>query len=234
MTGITNVGCEKVFAFITVTYPAGSVCTCSCGTKTLRAKGTIGTYVFPVPYAATWTLTCTDGTDTKSKEVAITYYGQSEEISLRYHVLVEKNYSKSAPNKIGATNATVGFDDDGYLRLVCPAASNSYTTMYLNDPIDVTRFSRMEITVQSNGYINNTIFGFADFDSIKAEMSVEEYSAYARDNNSRGSAYSTVKTLEVDLSDLTGEYYLCTNQAGSGSSNYKGNCVIQYAELFVE
>ena len=38
MVGKTNVGGGKLFAVIAVTYPAGSICTCISGSRTLRAR----------------------------------------------------------------------------------------------------------------------------------------------------------------------------------------------------
>ena len=42
-------GGAKAFAVIGVTYPAGSVCTCSDGIKTLKLKDTGGQDFFLIP-----------------------------------------------------------------------------------------------------------------------------------------------------------------------------------------
>ena len=74
MIGITNVGGGggMAYAYIGVVYDAGATVTCTDGNKTYRAKDTSGLYTFPVPYAATWVVTATDGTKTKSESVVIT------------------------------------------------------------------------------------------------------------------------------------------------------------------
>ena len=64
-------GTSKAFAVIGVTYPAGSTCTCTDGTKTLTLKDTGGQGFFLIPYAAVWTVTASDGTNTKSQSVEI-------------------------------------------------------------------------------------------------------------------------------------------------------------------
>lgn len=85
--GKTNVGGGgKAFAFIVVTYPSGSTCTCTDGTKVLKAKGTTGSFVFNIPYAGTWTVSCTDGTDTATEDIVISTKGQSESVDLSYRV----------------------------------------------------------------------------------------------------------------------------------------------------
>ena len=95
MIGSVNTGGgAKAFAFIVVTYPAGSVCTCTDGTKTLRAKNTTGSWVFEIPYAGTWTVSCTDGTYTAEENVLISAKGQSESLLLRYILYLYKNGDK--------------------------------------------------------------------------------------------------------------------------------------------
>ena len=71
-------------ATINITYPAGSTCTCSDGTTTLSASDTSGTWACVVPNAGTWTLSCTDGTDSTSEAVTITTDGQSVSVALSY------------------------------------------------------------------------------------------------------------------------------------------------------
>lgn len=100
MIGRTNVGGSggaKAFAVISVIYPAGSVCTCTDGTKTLKLKNTSGHGLFLIPYAATWAVRCFDGADydssgqKTSQNVEITTEGQSESVILSYTLWVFKS-----------------------------------------------------------------------------------------------------------------------------------------------
>ena len=85
MVGKTNVGGgTKLFAAIGVTYPEGSVLICSKGTKTLTAKTASGQWVFAIPEAGTWTVTATNGTNSKSQSVEISSEGQFEAVELKY------------------------------------------------------------------------------------------------------------------------------------------------------
>lgn len=84
MYGRTNAGGGgKAFAFIFVTYLVGSVCTATDGSRTLKLKGTRGYGVFYVPYAGTWTVTATDGTEPISQTVEIIAEGQNVSINLK-------------------------------------------------------------------------------------------------------------------------------------------------------
>ena len=90
-TNAKNNGGGKAFAAISVTYPAGSTCTCTDGTKTLKLKNTSGQGFFLIPYAATWTVTATDGTNTKSESVEITTEGQRASVKLIYELVLYEN-----------------------------------------------------------------------------------------------------------------------------------------------
>lgn len=83
-------GSGKLFAVVAVTYPEGSVCTCVSGTKTLKARDTSGKALFNVTVGE-WTVSCTDGTDTASMTVSITYEGQAESVELNYNFYLYKS-----------------------------------------------------------------------------------------------------------------------------------------------
>lgn len=64
-------GIGKAFAVIHASYPAGSVCTCSNGEKTLKAKDTSGEWNFIVPSGGDWIITAVDGAKEDSKTVSV-------------------------------------------------------------------------------------------------------------------------------------------------------------------
>lgn len=85
--GEDNVGATATpFAVIEVEYPAGSTCTCtsSDGQTVLTAKTDSGKYLFLVPYADTWTVSCTDGLDEIEESVIIDSEQQYTNIILKY------------------------------------------------------------------------------------------------------------------------------------------------------
>lgn len=95
----------KMFAAIAVTYPAGSTLTCTNGTKTLTAETTDGKHIFAIPETGTWTVTATDGTNTKSQSVSITTEGQLESVTLSYQLILFDGGDN--------TDVTGGWDYDG-------------------------------------------------------------------------------------------------------------------------
>ena len=90
---ITRRGGGTPYAAIGVTYPSGSVCTCTNGTLTLTAKDTTGKAIFVIPSAGTWTVKAVSGSKSTSKAVSITAEGQVETVVLTYEFFIFKNGS---------------------------------------------------------------------------------------------------------------------------------------------
>ena len=89
MVGITNSsGISKIYAIIGVTYPSGSTCTCTNGSKTLTAKNTSGKAIFVIPSAGTWTVTAVSDSESTSKAVSITAEGQVATVTLTYELIL--------------------------------------------------------------------------------------------------------------------------------------------------
>lgn len=85
---ITRRGGGTPYAVIGVTYPSGSVCTCTNGTLTLTAKDTTGKALFIIPSAGTWTVEAVKGSKSKSKAVSITTEGQVETVTLMFETVL--------------------------------------------------------------------------------------------------------------------------------------------------
>lgn len=109
-------GAGRVFSIISVTYPEGSICTCSNGTTTLTAKDTSGKALFNVTVGE-WTVSCTDGSETASEPVSITTAGQVKAVELSYVKIygIMRDITNSSPvwartdNAVGKTaSASVG------------------------------------------------------------------------------------------------------------------------------
>lgn len=110
---------DTLFAIINVTYPEGSACTCTNGTKMLFAKDTSGKYTFVIPEAGTWTVNCFDGADydsstnKKSESIEITE-GQSASIELFYqNSLVDGDSIDTSVFQTVTADVGVETDDNG-------------------------------------------------------------------------------------------------------------------------
>lgn len=73
------------FAIIHVTYPANSTVTCTDNVKTFTIEGTSGSDFFQLPNGGTWTVSCTNGTETADPQIVeITEINQIAEVALTY------------------------------------------------------------------------------------------------------------------------------------------------------
>lgn len=78
---------------IAVTWPSGSTCTATCGSTTLTAPNTNGSYTFTVHAAGSWVVSCSGGGNSASATVSITASGQSKSVSLTYNKIPAFTYT---------------------------------------------------------------------------------------------------------------------------------------------
>ena len=199
-------GGEKLRSVIAVTYPEGSVCTCSNGTKILKAKDTSGKALFNVPSAGTWTVSCTDGTDTASKAVSITYEGQVESVTLSYEVYLIQNGSVNSAFNFG--NAQLRSDHSasastgsGYVQY----SSTSFTCgVATPSRVDLSKYSRLvmncNVTSLGNGNVRLSVCSAL---SAGSESGVLSNISASKKTSSTGS-----QTLTLNLSSITSSLYV--------------------------
>ena len=84
ITADYNTNIAFFMATISITYPVGSVCTCSDGVTTLTAPDTSGVWECIVSNTGTWTVVITDGEERAEETVIISTDGQSESVLLDY------------------------------------------------------------------------------------------------------------------------------------------------------
>lgn len=166
MIGITNVGGGggMAYAYIGVIYTPGETVTCTDGNRTYRAKDTSGLYVFPVPYAATWVVTSTDGESVNSESVVITNLWQDEIVDLSFDGTVFNN-GKQYVNVTGGwaynPNVYIGSPEDNidtstidnHIRIASTARGKTcYVTT--GNAIDITGATSLTISYipSSSGY----------------------------------------------------------------------------------
>ena len=141
-------GGAKAFAVIAVTYPVGSTCTCTDGTKTLTLKDTGGQGFFLIPYASVWTVTATDGTNTKAQSVEITSEGQSVSVELGYLlVLFDNGVVDGIPWTTKPGGGTANISDTLYVRNNHNEYVVVYASIFTTDKLDLTLYSKMHFTV---------------------------------------------------------------------------------------
>ena len=209
---ISGGGGVKLFAVISVTYPAGSVCTCTKGTKSYKAKNTSGLALFAVPETGDWTVSCTDGTQTASKTVSISAEGQSVNIELSYAILLFKDGNQNPDVTGGWTQGDKWWFDGNYAvidatiaaDIICDITYPQQASARTVKPIDLTKWrtltAALDISRKANATIN-TICGIAISSATSGWYNNRAASAeYIKKN------YNGIATL--DVSKLSGNYYI--------------------------
>lgn len=207
MVGKTNSGgggIGKVFAVIAVSYPVGSVCTCTKGTKVLTAKDTSGSSIFCIPESGTWTVVSTDGSFTRTIDMQMTTQNEVREITLSYRQWIFNNGERPIQMANGITqpghSQGSGLIDGGVLWLTAYGTSNGIYWHTAN-PIDVTGYGVLTGTGRKNND-NGNDFGICisknaiPFGTEGVYISTFPYeSYYTRDRS-------------IDIAALTGEWYV--------------------------
>lgn len=205
MVGRTNVAGARLRSVIAVTYPEGSVCTCSDGTKTLKAKDTSGKALINVTVGE-WTVSCTDGSRTASKAVSITTDGQSETIILGYTLFL---YNAGYEN-VSVTGGweskracTLTKNSDNLYAVATVTYSANAGVFATKNKIDLSQYSKLHYRAKNasslNGYFAIGIWASipnVGTDPLRACAAYIEIDANALSDSN------------IDISGLTGEYYV--------------------------
>lgn len=204
---------SNIFAVISVTYPEGSTCTCSDGDKTFTDKDTSGQVIFPVPYAGSWTVSCTDGINSKEQTVEIISEGQSENVKLSYKFYLFKSgegakVELSTSVEDSQCYATVGTD-----KISLGWQSNNRTTAVSTaNKIDLSEYNTLNIeyTCSDVGSTNyNESFGVSN-----NKFSTGTTASNLTISKQVMTATSTRTINILDISDVNGEYYVGVCGAG--------------------
>lgn len=205
----TGGGSGRLYAIIAVTYPAGSVCTCSNGTKTLKARDTSGKALFNVPSDGTWTVSCTDGSSIANKTVDITEAGQFETVYIGYELWLFKDGNQY-------TDLTGGWEDG--INYVYESSAqtpvNYNTSIHLNsnvstdaiaktvNKIDLTDIASIKFTLTASDSSNNNKKLLAIMSNDSGRIATENIASIDCGSASVGSVIS------LDVSGITGKYYV--------------------------
>lgn len=130
---------------------------------TLKAPNTSGTWACIVPNAGTWTVSCTSGSKSVSRQVSITASGQSEEVSLNYHLFdrTVHEFSDFVNNAHIVDDKTLSPITDAYpyVQMASAQASGLWRVWQWKTPIDFSKYTTLEVTGYGSGKfgIDNTL-----------------------------------------------------------------------------
>ena len=202
----------SAFGYIVANFPTTATsCTCSSGGKVLEADaaGLVrGQFVFEVPAAGTWTVTISNGTDTKSESVSITTAGQAESVKLSFSLILLDGGDECIDitggwAKLINTEATIVNTGSG-LKLTGQSANMCHC--YTVNKIDVSGRNMLKMHIAENpSLINSITMGLKD---------TKSYSAWIAN---KGIAKGYTGDAELDISGVTsGEYWVGLSIASGG------------------
>lgn len=215
-----------LFAIISVTYPVGSTCTCTNGTKTLKAPDPGGKALFNVPSTGTWTVSCTDGADTASRDVVITADRQIESVELSYRLYlfndrVVEGISWDEVKKDKWNYGTLTIGDTIELFASSYWDANYFVTAGIGTAIDLSNFSTLKAhVVKDEGEGNAKIYVGTE---VLSDDTVEQKIPIG----------SSGEIISVDISSLSGRYFIALNAAGTSSGTLKSRR-IGYDVIYLE
>lgn len=196
---------EEFKATIKVTYPSGSTCTATNGNTKLTAPNTSGTWTCVVPNTGKWTIKSVKGSQSASKTVSITTEGQSASVKISYTY-----YIFNGGNNVDYTGGWTG--SGSYTGDVLSVSNGSDSGWIQNRniasavKIDMAPYSVLHFAVST--YNDSSKFGLSTNTTDGDYSTVQE-------------TVSSVKEYAIDISGLTGSYYVkmgSTGKQASGSS----------------
>lgn len=154
------------FAYIDVTYPSGSVCTCSNGSITLTAADTSGKFVFGVTGSGSWIVAISNGAFNADKTLTITERYSISELSINYgtelnnllvgdNIYIPVNRSRTMFTIIHKGLPSTDYDSS------CDGVWVMTSDIYKNQEFSTGSFSSYKDATIVN-YLNNTFYGLLD------------------------------------------------------------------------
>lgn len=221
----SNAKISHEYGFWRVNFPVGSSCTLTNGPRTYKAPDdavSIGRYTFPIPESGSWTVRCTDGTDTASKTISFSdkyiYY-----VTTLAYELVLFDYGdktsvtggwntsalrfKQVSGQAGGVKPTVTTNSDGSITLggLSGGTSGSHITV---NKINLAGYSTVKFigSVTSDDSAMPARSGFAASKNL-TEFLQANAAASMNFPASASKTYSGTESL-LDISSLTDSYYL--------------------------
>ena len=191
MVGKTNVAGARLRSVIAVTYPAGSICTCTNGTRTLKARDTSGYALFNVTVGE-WTVTARteDGNKETNKTVSITDGGQCASVALFFEFVLYETGNEY-------TDITGGwYASDKYSS---PTLSKNENNMTITLPIHA------DIAVAPKSAIDLTAYSTLKIRFSKLAYKPNGYQYWGLSQSATGftiGTYSAVAKLETAVNNV--------------------------------
>ena len=208
-------GGSKIAASIVVIYPAGSICTCTLGSRVLTAKDTSGKWVFGLPSIGSWVVKAVSGDKTASKTVSITTEGPVATVTLVFTLEVYNagTFGTDSSGTKFSAGARANYNsitqNQNSLDWWCD--ENTYNLFYISPSIDPSGYSTLTIEITAANMNGAGQFGLATGNTQITNDYVAKTSF---------DSFSGAKTLSVDISKvMSAKYYIKLTQKGNDGAD---------------
>lgn len=216
-------GGSKVVASIVVSYPAGSTCTCTLGSKVLTAKNTSGKWVFGLPSTGNWVVKAVKDSKSKSATVEITAGGQVKTLALAYELVLFNNGvvsgyawdSSNADSSYGYAEVSKGLIHvGGYTWDNNISLQPGWGEIGISSAIGLSDYSALKVHLKK-------------IDSAAGTVTIQVGTTALGDNTATKKVTLTAgTTTSLDISSITGSKYISL-YARSDTGTY-GNQIHAY------
>lgn len=224
-----GVGASKPYAIIGVTYPFGSTCTCTNGTRTLTAKDTTGKALFVIPAAGTWTVKAVKGSQSASKAVKITAEGQVATVVLAYELILfdgTDNTDVTGGWTFGNNpGGAVTFSDATISNKQIVYSESYYGGIFTKKQIDVTDYNTLYCECTITGYLEyaNSFGVSKSTNQAIMDSGMDMNSKFVAKKTLAAGTYTGSNALSVDISKVTGNCSLGFGVFCSNTLTIKAN-----------
>lgn len=175
-------GVGKLFALIVANYPEGSICTCTDGDKIFKAKTGTTKCLFPIPHAATWTVTSEDEESneraSQAVEISKESQGQIFKVDLSYKDYIIHNGVLKDGYQISTTTATYEIVDGAVVfKSTVESRGNGSITINANgQAIDLSNRSYLYFDTEAisprSGTLDYVQWGVSGANTVKKNLGV--------------------------------------------------------------
>ena len=210
MIYVLSGGTSHKYGFWRVNFPVGSSCTLTNGTRTYKAPDdavSIGRHTFPIPESGSWTVSCTDGTDTASKTISISdkyvYYVTTLAYATYYYNKGDKCTAVTGGWAKTGTGGSLTFNSES-MTLVANSAQN-LTDASTTNKVSLANIKTLYFSVKSA-----TTYGTQGYPrvGVAEKNNPDSHNASGWSASKTLSASSAFQTVSIDVSSLTGSYYI--------------------------
>lgn len=221
MIYVLSGGISHKYGFWRVNFPVGSSCTLTNGTRTYKAPSdsvSLGKYTFPIPESGSWTVSCTDGTQTASKTItfSINYSYAASTLSYADYIFKAGTGAVKAMDTINGRNQTISIGTDSIVWSWNGNSDYSACAAYTKNMIDLTNYKKLCVRSTMTSLVTAT-------EQYRAKLAITSSTPDSNASVSVWAAYvalntNTNATLTIDISAISGSYYIVL-QGASANGN---------------